>query len=272
MHQPHPHPEKAKDYSSFVPFTARMMAAIRAQESTKAGALFIDPFARQLAGEEALQQVEQQLTDKYRAYVAVRTYFFDNFLLSNQVAQVVILAAGLDTRSFRLRWPKDSKVYELDYPEVISFKAGILADAVPNCEHITIGADLTQPWQDKLLEREFAPKQPSMWLIEGLLMYLSAEQVHSLLRDVSELSANGSCLGLDLVNVKAINKAINGEPHREYFQSGWDQPEELLAEYGWDADVIQPGDKAANFGRYTWVLPPREIAGMERTFLVSAKR
>lgn len=259
---------KPSDHNDFVPFTARMMAAIRASESIKDDALFKDPFAYHLAGTEAFQRVEKQLTEKDKAYVAVRTYFFDNFLLSSKVDQVVILAAGLDTRSYRLPWPKGIKVYELDYPEVLNYKANLLKAEAPSCELHTIGVDLTQPWENKLLDEGFTPSQLSVWLIEGLLMYLSEDQVYCLLKSVSRLAVIGSSLGLDLVNVKSLDY----EPYRGYFQSGWDMPEDLLSKYGWKAEVIQPGDKEANFGRYIWSLPPREIEGVERVFLIKAKQ
>lgn len=263
-----PSPEKAQDYSNFVPFTARMMAALRAQESARADALFHDPFAAQLAGESAFQAVTQQLTAKDQAYVAVRTHFFDTFLLDASLTQVVILAAGLDTRSFRLSWPSGTRVYELDYPEVLAFKASLLQDAVPKCDRTTLAADLTQVWAPQLIEKGFDPNQPTVWLIEGLLMYFSADQAHTLLQALTQLSAPGSHLGLDLVNEASLDYG----PYRGYFQSGWDHPEAFLGEYGWEAKVVQPGDPEAHFDRYTWVFPPREQPGVERVFLITAHR
>lgn len=254
----------------FVPFTARLMAAMRAKETTRPDRLFNDSFAEQLAGEEAFTFLEKKLKGEDRAYVAVRTRFFDDFLFHSrtQVNQIVILASGMDTRAYRLPWSPESKIYELDQPQVLETKAAILCDATPNCQHYTIPTDLTQPWSHLLLEQRYQPNLPSFWLLEGLLMYLTEPQVRQLLETISQLATIDSYLGLDLVNVKSIEY----EPYKGYFRSGFDCPEKLLAEYGWKAEVIQPGDESAHFGRYINKLPPRDVPDVERVFLVKAQK
>ncbi|RUS93942.1 S-adenosyl-L-methionine-dependent methyltransferase [Dulcicalothrix desertica PCC 7102] len=258
----------AKDYSKFVPFTARMMAAMRARESIREDRLFDDPFAATLAGSEAFQQVDQQLKKQDQAYVAVRTRFFDDFLSLATARQVVILASGLDSRAYRLPWMGEVDVYELDYVEVLAYKDALLKNTNMYCKHHLIACDLTQSWEEKLLAAGFCPQSPSVWLIEGLLMYLSEAQVHALLQSVSNLSTHGSELGVDLISVKSLEY----EPYKGYFRFGCDTPEELLAHYGWQALVTQPGDEGANFGRYVEQSPPREIPNVMRAFLVKAKK
>ena len=61
-------------------------------------------------------------------------------------------------------------------------------------------------------------------------------------------------------------------PYKGYFRSGFDSPTELLAEYGWKAEITQPGDEGANFGRYTDKLPPRYVPDVERVFLIKAHK
>lgn len=258
------------DPDKFVPFTARLMAAMRAKETARPDRLFNDFFAAQLAGEEAFAFLEQKLKGEDRAYVAVRTRFFDDFLLdiSSQANQIVILASGMDTRAYRLAWSSATKIYELDQAQVIETKSSILADATPQSQHYAIPADLTQPWSHLLLEQGYQPTSPSVWLLEGLLMYLTEPQVRQLLTTISQLATADSYLGLDLVNVKSIEY----EPYKGYFRSGFDEPEKLLAEYGWQAEVIQPGDQGADFGRYTNKLPPRDVMDVERVFLVKAHK
>lgn len=260
--------DRAVSLDEFVPFTARMMAAMRAKESARSDRLFDDPFAAQLAGDVAFQQVEQRLTPQDQAYVAIRTRFFDDFLLRSPVPQVVILAAGLDTRAYRLPWSATVNLYELDYPQVLDYKAAHLQAVQPTCNHHLLAADLTQPWQDVLLTAGYRSDLPSFWLIEGLLMYLSEAQVHTILATVSQVAAPDSWLGLDLINVKSLDY----EPYKGFFQSGCDQPEKLLADYGWSATVFQPGDAEANFGRDSWLSLDRAIADVERVFLVEAKK
>lgn len=174
----------------------------------------------------------------------------------------------MDTRAYRLPWSSETKIYELDQAQVIETKTAILADATPKSQHYAISADLTQPWSHLLLEQGYQPTLPSIWLLEGLLMYLTELQVRQLLDIISQLATADSSLGLDLVNVKSIEY----EPYKGYFRSGFDEPEELLAEYGWKAEVIQPGDKGAHFGRYTNKLPPRNVPDIERVFLVKARK
>jgi methyltransferase (TIGR00027 family) len=255
----------------FVPFSARLMAAIRAKETARADRLFNDSFAASLAGDEAFLVLEQQLTQKDIAYVAVRTRFFDDFLLngSKEINQVVILASGMDTRAYRLLWPSETKIYELDRDQVLETKKTILRDAEPACQHYSlVAADLTQPWSHLLLEQRYQTNLPSIWLLEGLLMYLTELEVRQLLQTISQLTVSGSYLGLDLVNVKSIEY----EPYKGYFRSGFDFPAKLLAEYGWKAEVTQPGDEKAHFNRYLDKLPPLEVPDIERVFLIKAQK
>lgn len=261
-------PYVAKDYSKFVPFTARMMAAMRARETRREDRLFNDPFAAELAGEEAFQRVDLQLTSQDQAYVSVRTRFFDDFLASSQIGQVVLLASGLDTRAYRFPWTPNVEVYELDHSDVLAYKTDLLRHASLSCQHHLIAADLTQPWEEKLLSAGYSPTSPSVWLIEGLLMYLSETQVHTLLQSVSNLSTHGSQLGVDLINVKSLEYG----PYNGYFQFGVDTPENLLSHYGWQAEVTQPGDDGASFGRFIESSPPRGVPDVMRIFLVKATK
>lgn len=261
-------PNVAKDYNQFVPFTARMMAAMRARETDRDDRLFNDPFAARLAGEEAFQRVDRQLAPRDQAYVSVRTRFFDDFLADSPVRQIVLLASGLDTRAYRFSWAPGVEIYELDHPEVLAYKTDALKNTKPSCKHHLIAADLTQPWEEKLLSAGYSPTSPSVWLIEGLLMYLVEAQVHHLLESVSNLSSSGSRLGVDLINVKNLEY----EAFKGYFQFGTDTPEKLLSRYGWQAEVTQPGEEGANFGRFDEPLPPREVADVMRIFLIKADK
>lgn len=258
----------AKNYREFVPFTARMMAAMRARETSREDRLFSDPFAANLAGTEAFEQVDIRLTPDDQTYVAVRTRFFDDFLITSQVGQIVLLGSGLDTRAYRLPWTSEVELYELDHAEVLTYKAELLKDVSPSCKHHLIAADLTQSWEESLLSAGYSPTSPSLWLLEGLLMYLSEAQAHRLVASITSLSTDGSQLGLDLIN----SKSLEYEPYKGYFQFGTEHPEKLLFDYGWQAEVAQPGDTKANFGRYSEPAPPREIPDIMRVFLVKAKK
>ena len=271
-----------------VSHTALIVAAKRAIENQRADRLFDDPYAAQLAADEISTLLERwqkvssdlgQVKAKRTRFVAVRTRFYDDFLLSAQATaqQVVILGAGMDARAFRLPWLPETRVYEIDHPEVLQHKNSVLQDVPPSCDRVVVSADLTEDGMGALLIQGFCPEHPSVWLLEGVLMYLPRVAVYKLLQTISDLSVTGSYLGADFVSVRSVEI---GEAAREkdrgrvvrHWQFGSDRPEDLLAESGWRASVVQPGDEEVNFGRYREVPPVRGIPGTRHVFLVTARR
>src|SRR5215831_9736049 len=130
--------------------TARLTAAARARESRRPDRLFDDPLAEALAGSEGFAFMERFESAARPAasvpagndnpYIAIRSRFFDDFLTGAVASegaprQIVLVAAGLDTRAFRLEWPAGTKLYELDRPELLEAKQEILdrARATPRC-------------------------------------------------------------------------------------------------------------------------------------------
>jgi methyltransferase (TIGR00027 family) len=118
--------------------------------------------------------------------MAVRSRFFDDIiqLNCNIRAQVVIVAAGMDTRYLRLSVSENVKsfppfltrqveIFELDFPEVLEYKRHKL-EQDPNtpdckCKHTLIGLDLREDgWAEVLISKGYNPQAPSIWLIEGL--------------------------------------------------------------------------------------------------------
>ncbi|MEH2241024.1 class I SAM-dependent methyltransferase [Nostoc sp.] len=265
--------------------TALVMAVKRAIETDRADHLFDDLFAAQLAGDigqawrEKWEQEDRDnpLGSALRIqFVAVRTRFFDDFILSvlPEVKQVVFLGVGLDTRAFRLPFPHQTRLYELDLPDLIEYREAILQNKQAKCHRQAIAANLTQPWSHLLLQQGFEVEAPTLWLMEGLLMYLNEAQVNELLKIISQLSADRSYLGADLVSIRSWQvgaKHQNGLISK-HWRFGTDEPEQLFADRGWNASVIQPGEIRANYGRYAVQLAPREIKGVRRSFLVTAKK
>ncbi len=269
--------------------TSRWMAAARARESERADRLFDDPLAAALAGPEGVAWLEHMESAARSSgpglYPVIRTRFFDDFLLDAcrrlGMRQVVLAAAGLDTRAFRLNWPPQVCLYEMDLPEVLDTKEDVIdkAGAKPNCERCTVRVDLSQEtWPEALLDAGYRPERPSVWLIEGLLFYLTRGAVHGLLEKVGALTVTGSLLGLDVMNrglffsfiawPQQAALARRGAPGR----FGTNDPEKLMAHHGWEADVTQPGEEGANFGRWPRPMVPRWVPGFPRSFLVSARR
>src|ERR1700753_1735310 len=190
--------------------TALGVAASRAAETESDNPLIRDPFARVFldaagdgvwtwysAGElpDELQEVEPNLAQQMQAmvgYMASRTAFFDAYFLDAATAgiqQAVILAAGLDARSWRLPWPDGTTVCELDQPRVLDFKASTLAahGSEPACNRIAVAVDLRQDWPTALQQAGFDPSAPSVWSIEGLLMYLPSTAQNLLFDRIHDL-------------------------------------------------------------------------------------
>src|SRR5918992_5199532 len=166
--------------------TSRWMAAARARESERPYRLFDDPLAAALAGPEGFSWLERMQQPALgfggpALYVVVRTRFFDDFLRYASwgagLRQVVILAAGMDARAFRLDWPPGTRLYELDRSEIIDAKEAIASSAGvhPNCERWPIGVDLGHPsWPEALLSADkYEALEPSVLLAEGLLFYMT---------------------------------------------------------------------------------------------------
>ncbi|AFC45530.1 hypothetical protein OCU_43110 [Mycobacterium intracellulare ATCC 13950] len=190
--------------------TATMVAASRAVASKGPDALLddpladplvravgLDPFIRIIDGEIDFED-DPLFNRRARAeQITVRTRFFDDFFLDATnagIKQAVILASGLDTRAYRLRWPAGTVVYEIDQPDVIAFKTDTLAGlgAAPTAQRRTISIDLRDDWPAALRDGGFDVTQPTAWSAEGLLPYLPPEAQDRLFDNITALSAPGS--------------------------------------------------------------------------------
>lgn len=208
------------DITESVGATALGVAAARAAENAREDRLFDDPYAQlfidaagagmwtllsRTALPEALTDVDPQLPERMQAmsnYMASRTVFFDEFFLRASeagVRQAVILAAGLDARSWRLEWPQGTTVYELDQPKVLDFKAATLhaAGAHPRATQVNVSIDLRQDWPEALRQAGFDASAPTAWSAEGLLPYLPAEAQDLLFDRIQALSAPGSRIAVE---------------------------------------------------------------------------
>ena len=262
--------------------TSRWTASARAKESAREDCLFNDPWAAALAGPEGAKWLEQRGGNV--SPMVVRTRYFDDYLQDaarqRDILQIVILAAGLDTRAFRLPWPDGTHLYELDQPAVLEYKAQVLdaADARPACKRTAIGSDLTGNWQAALLENGFERFRPSTWLLEGLLFYLPNDAILRVLETVSSLAAPGSRLGFDIVNSITLTSPITKAWIDMQAQAGapWigalDDPETLLTELGWQVAMTQPGSPDAHFNRWTLPVMPVKMPNMPHNWYVTADK
>jgi methyltransferase (TIGR00027 family) len=302
------------DITQSVGATALGVAAARAAETESENPLINDPFARMFvdaAGEgmwsiyadpELLAkavELEPDVRNRIQLmidFMATRTAFFDEFFLGAAdagVRQVVILAAGLDARAWRLPWPDGTVVYELDQPKVLEFKSGTLRGhgARPTAQLVNVPIDLRQDWPKALREAGFDASRPTVWSAEGLIRYLPAqaqdllfERIHSLSAPRSWLASNvpaSEFTDPDVVRRQredtqrvqaAVAKLVNFEitdvndlwyPEERTPVDGW------LREHGWDVSTATFSEAMARYGRSVpqgaeYVMPP--------TLYVSAQR
>jgi methyltransferase (TIGR00027 family) len=205
------------DLATSVGATATMVAAARAAATRCSESIINDPFAEPLvratgvdffarlaSGELNFAEVGGDVGTGWMPDVfAVRTKFFDDFFTAAgraSIRQVVIVASGLDSRSYRLPWPTGTIVYEVDQPEVIKFKNATLAaaGAAPTVELRTVGIDLRRDWSAALRQSGFDSSRPTAWSAEGLLIgYLPGEAQDRLIDEITALSALGGRLAVD---------------------------------------------------------------------------
>jgi methyltransferase (TIGR00027 family) len=267
--------------------TAIGVARVRALESARPDRLFHDPYAAAFVHADGVREVAPSI-DPTPAMVAmarhlvVRTRFFDDYLLAAAragCAQVVLLAAGLDTRAHRLDWPAGTRVFELDLPEVLAFKQRVLAEqgAEPAAHLTALAVDLREDWAGALTAAGFDPDRPAVWLAEGLLVYLESDDVAGLLDTVTRLSAPGSRL--------AITHGLGADAHAGRAPSPEDpttdpafapvvklwrgglaeDPVGRLDRHGWRAERHDRARLAVEYGR------PADYLSPQRSF-VTAER
>jgi methyltransferase (TIGR00027 family) len=248
--------------------TSLMTAALRAIETRRPDRLMADPLAERLAGpfiESALKQLQESENDSSWPMLpamcdnmAVRTRFFDEYLLSavteRKISQIVIGAAGMDTRSYRISWPCQIRLYEIDRAAVLETKERELGDAVlPNtCERRTVAADLAYPdWIDKLGDAGFTSDQPTAWLFEGLFMYLSEQAVHHIFQRVRDTSAVGSLMAADVYSLSLMRMMRRRVAEADRVGGTWDfgvdDPNSLWRQYGFVAATTTVGSAAERY-------------------------
>lgn len=166
------------------------MAAFRAHETERADPLFRDPFARRLAGERGERIAEGLQFRRGREWaLPIRTFLFDAFIteaLAEGVDLIVNLAAGLDARPYRMDLPPALRWVEVDLPEILDYKEGILAGETPRCSLRRVRLDLADEAARRGLFAELAREaERALIVTEGLLIYLTPEQVGGLAHDLA---------------------------------------------------------------------------------------
>ena len=255
--------------------TALGVAMVRAWESRRADRLFDDPYAQAFVDaapgsypgelvDEAVRAARwggEDLRGRFYFHTVIRTRFYDDFLTAaaqRGCRQLVLLAAGLDTRAFRLPWPDGTRLFELDLPAVLAFKEAVLTarGAVPGCERITAAADLRADWSAELVGAGFDRRVLTAWLAEGLLIYLTFDEASRMLSGVGELSVSHSRLALEHGPAAGDSMIANARRHgrmRDY-TSLWkgglgNGAQDWLTRHGWQCRFHDTPTVAACYDR-----------------------
>lgn len=246
--------------------TARWVAAYRALETQRADALFHDSLADRLAGERGHAMVETEPRIMRGGWpIVTRTKLIDDVIataMAEGCDRVLNLAAGLDTRPYRLDLPADFVWIEADLPPLTAEKEAMLAEETPRCTLLRYGVDLAEPAErDRFLDTALGPLGPdntsatkALVLTEGLLMYLDEQTVSDLARALTRPQITWWVMDL-VMKMKPMRNSSNFEnaPMRfepangiAYFEDlGWNplEVEHLLAH-------------ARKLGRAPWFLRP----------------
>ncbi|MGV9798701.1 class I SAM-dependent methyltransferase [Mycobacterium sp. NPDC003449] len=202
------------DITTSVGQTALFVAASRALELRKPDPLATDRlaevFCRAVGGEwvDAIDGTDPdhplrtEFGEHFVNFQGARTKYFDEYFRTAAAAgatQIVVLAAGLDSRAYRLDWPDGTVVYELDLPKVLEFKRATLdgSGRTPIAERREVAIDLRDDWPAALVANGFDPARPSAWIAEGLLIYLPATAQERLFAGIDGLAAPGSFVAVE---------------------------------------------------------------------------
>jgi methyltransferase (TIGR00027 family) len=295
------------DIATSVGATAVMVALARAAETASSDPLIRDQFAEPLVTTPELDGVREQVaawwaedddpdstvdSQQMIDYQAVRTHFFDGYFtdaVAGGIRQVVILAAGLDSRAYRLDWPAGTVVYEIDLPKVLEYKSQTLAGhgATPIADRRAVPVDLRHDWPHALRDAGFDASAPTAWLAEGLLPFLPAAAQEALFASVDTLSGPGSQVAVEnfgvdqakrqeaeerWANLKAKREARGQDtsfnPFDLWFEDG-DRPDcgDWFGGHGWTTRIISAREEAVRLGRE----PVSDERPFANTFVTATK-
>jgi len=222
--------------------TARWVAVFRAEESDRPDAVFHDPFARRLAGKRGEQIADAIAFSRQNSWSFVaRTFLFDNLVMQH-VAEgyntIINLAAGLDTRPYRMALPSALRWVEVDLPGILTYKEHILAGEKPVCRLESIKLDLADRTQRLALFRQLGKEtSKALILTEGLMIYLDALEAAELADNLSE-QHSFMRWAFDLVSpaLLAMSQKEMGPVLKEsniVFKFAPGEGEEFFRPYGW---------------------------------------
>jgi methyltransferase (TIGR00027 family) len=269
------------DITTSVGSTALFVATARALEAQKPDPLALDPYAEvfcRAVGGNVADVLDGKIPDHelktpdwgahFVNFQGARTKYFDTYFRQAAdagVRQVVILAAGLDSRAYRLPWPDQTTIFELDRPQVLDFKREVLAEqgAKPSAERREVAIDLREDWPQALRDSGFDSTEPSAWIAEGLLIYLPADAEEQLFSGINALASPGSHVAVEdgapmssdhySAAVEEERAAAAEGERRVFFQLVYNErhapADQWFGEHGWTAEATPLADYLREVGR-----------------------
>ncbi|GFG74005.1 class I SAM-dependent methyltransferase [Mycobacterium botniense] len=269
------------DITTSVGATALFVATARALEAQKPQPLAVDPFAEvfcRAVGGPAADVLDGKAPEHplktadfgehFVNFQGARTRYFDVYFrraADAGVRQIVILAAGLDSRAYRLTWPAGTTIFELDQPQVLQFKRDVLTahGAKPNAERREVAVDLREDWPQALRDSGFDTGKPSAFIAEGLLIYLPASAQEQLFVGVNGLTSTGSHFAVEdgaplhpdhfAAKVEEERAAVAQGGGRLFFQLVYNEQfapaDRWLGEHGWTVVATPLADYLREVGR-----------------------
>ncbi|WP_063047636.1 class I SAM-dependent methyltransferase [Nocardia pseudovaccinii] len=246
--------------------TARWVAAFRAAESARPDALFHDPLADRVAGERGhaiAAHTPRLMLNGWN--LVTRTKLIDDLILKTIAEgcdRVINMAAGMDTRPYRLDLPAEFPWIEADLPELVAEKNELLNGESPRCALTRTPVDLADPEaRGQFLDKALEGAQRALVLTEGLIYYLSDDDVTGLAAALARPEI--AWWALDVNNqaiVKRMSKATTKLLANAPWQFGPVDPLGFFADLGWTADEVEPLASAAHrFKRMPWFMKPTTL-------------
>jgi methyltransferase (TIGR00027 family) len=253
------------DIVSSVGYTALLVAGWRALHAVSDHPLVRDDYANYFIAASADPFLNGALANPgtsegavtFPRLYGVQTRFFDDFFVAAGdagIRQAVIVAAGLDSRAYRLEWPASTTVFEVDLPKVLEFKSRVLREhgAEPRARRVEVAADLRTDWSRALEAAGFDVESPSAWSVEGVLPYLTDEAQNALFTRISGLSAPRSRIAIGalgtrldrerLAALEADHPGVNMSGDVDFsaltYETKADTAESLTA-HGWTVEPVR---------------------------------
>lgn len=172
--------------------TALWVAIYRAMESERRDAIFHDPYARRLGGARGEAIVREMPQGTAMSWpLVVRTAVMDEIVercVREGAKTVLNLAAGLDARPYRMDLPADLRWIHVDMPDMVAYFREQMAGETSRCQVEFVAADLRDSDVRRTLFANAAQQGPTLVITEGLLVYLEADDVAALARDLHDVA------------------------------------------------------------------------------------